>query len=47
MGLAYDPTSDFVRYTDGTVNHWYKMERAGVVMESGHVSALLRGHRRG
>ena len=21
MGLAYDPTSDFVRYTDGTVNH--------------------------
>jgi MYXO-CTERM domain-containing protein len=40
MGLAYDPTSDFVRYTDGTVNHWYKMERAGVVMESGHVSAF-------
>jgi hypothetical protein len=40
MGLAYDPTSDFVRYTDGTVNHWYKMERAGVVMENGHVSAF-------
>jgi hypothetical protein len=40
MGLAYDPTSDFVRYTDGTVNHWYKMERAGTVMENGHVSAF-------
>src|SRR6202142_2430781 len=40
MGLAYDPTSDFVRYTDGTVNHWYKMERAGVVMENGHVTAF-------
>ena len=40
MGLAYDPTSDFVRYIDGTVNHWYKMERAGVVVESGHVTAF-------
>jgi MYXO-CTERM domain-containing protein len=40
MGLAYDPTSNFVRYTDGTVNNWYKMERAGVVMENGHVSAF-------
>ena len=40
MGLAYDPTTDFVRYTDGTVNHWYKMERAGVVMENGHVTAF-------
>lgn len=40
MGLAYDPSSDFVRYTDGTINHWYKMERAGVVMENGHVSAF-------
>jgi MYXO-CTERM domain-containing protein len=40
MGLAYDPTSNFVRYTDGTVNHWYKMERAGTVMENGHVSAF-------
>jgi len=24
-GLAYDPTTDFIRYSDGTVNHWYKM----------------------
>ncbi len=40
MGLAYDPTTDFIRYTDGTVNHWYKMERPGVFMESGHVTAF-------
>jgi hypothetical protein len=37
-GLAYDPTKDFVRYTDGTVNHWEKMERPGVLMENGHVT---------
>jgi len=36
-GLAYDPTTDFVRYTDGTVNHWNKIERPGVVLEDGHV----------
>ena len=40
QGLAYDPTTDFVRYTDGTVNHWYKAERPGVVMQNGHVSAF-------
>jgi hypothetical protein len=39
-GLAYDPTADFVRYTDGTVNHWNKMERPGVYIENGHVSAF-------
>ena len=39
-GLAYDPTSNFVRYTDGTVNNWYNMERPGVVMENGHVAAF-------
>ena len=39
-GLAYDPTKDFVRYTDGTVNHWNKMERPGVVLEKGHVVAV-------
>src|ERR1022692_1997218 len=39
-GLAYDPTADFVRYTDGTVNHWNKMERPGVYIENGHVAAL-------
>jgi hypothetical protein len=39
-GLAYDPTSDFVRYTDGTVNHWNKMERPGIYIENGHVAAF-------
>jgi MYXO-CTERM domain-containing protein len=38
MGIAYDPTTDFVRYTDGTVNHWFKMERPGVFIENGHVT---------
>jgi hypothetical protein len=37
-GLAYDPTTDFVRYKDGTVNHWEKMERPGVFLENGHVA---------
>jgi MYXO-CTERM domain-containing protein len=40
MGLAYDPTADFIRYTDGTINHWYKIERAGVYLENGHVAAF-------
>ena len=40
QGLAYDPTTDFVRYTNGTVNHWNKMERPGVLIENGHVTAL-------
>jgi hypothetical protein len=35
-GLAYDPTTNFVRYPDGTVNHWDKMERPGVVLVHGH-----------
>ncbi|MFZ5496953.1 MAG: glycoside hydrolase family protein [Verrucomicrobiota bacterium] len=39
-GLAYDPRVDFVRYTDGTVNRWDKLERPGVVIENGHVIAL-------
>ena len=38
MGIAYDPTTNFVRYTDGTVNHWFKMERPGVFIENGHVT---------
>lgn len=39
-GIAYDPTKDFIRYTDGTVNHWNKLERAGIYMENGHVAAI-------
>ena len=37
-GLAYDPTANMVRYTDGTVNHWEKMERPGVLLINGHVT---------
>ncbi len=37
-GLAYDPTTNFVRYKDGTVNHWEKMERVNVYLENGHVA---------
>ncbi len=39
-GLAYDATADFVRYTDGTVNRWTKLERPSVYLENGHVTAL-------
>jgi hypothetical protein len=39
-GLAYDPRRDFVRYTDGTVNHWNKMERPSVILENGHIVAV-------
>lgn len=39
-GLAYDPTTNFTRYTDGTVNHWHKLERPGVLLENGHVTAV-------
>lgn len=39
-GLAYDPTIDFVRYTDGTSNRWYKLERPGIVLENGKIVAL-------
>jgi lysophospholipase L1-like esterase len=37
-GLAYDPTTNFLRYTDGTVNNWDKIERPGVILENGHVT---------
>lgn len=36
-GIAYDPTTSFVRYKGGTVNHWEKMERPNVYLENGHV----------
>ncbi len=40
QGVAYDPTKDFIRYTDGTVNHWNKLERPSVYLENGHVVAV-------
>jgi hypothetical protein len=39
-GLAYDPTKNFVRHTDGTVNRWIKLEQPGVHLENGHVAAV-------
>ncbi len=36
--MAYDPTNDFLRCTDGTVNHWEKIERPSVFLEDGHVT---------
>ena len=39
-GVAFDPSTDFIRYTDGTVNHWHNMERTGVYMENGHPAAF-------
>jgi hypothetical protein len=39
-GLAYDPREAIVRYPDGTVNHWTKLERPSVHLENGHVVAL-------
>jgi len=37
-GTAFDPRSNFLRYTDGTVNHWTKIERPGVYIEDGHIT---------
>jgi len=39
-GVAYDPRGDIVRYPDGTVNHWNKVERPSVCLENGHVVAM-------
>ena len=39
-GYAYDPTENSIRYTDGTVNHWTKLERPSVYIENGHVVAM-------
>ena len=39
-GYAYDPTSNMVRYTDGTINHWKLLERPSVYLENGHAVAM-------
>lgn len=39
-GVAYDPGAALVRYADGTVNHWNKLERPSVYIENGHVIAV-------
>ena len=33
-------SADFIRYTDGIVNHWNKLERPGVLIENGHLRAV-------
>ncbi len=38
MGVAYIPSRDFIKYTDGTVNHWTKIERPQVFLKDGHVT---------
>ena len=40
QGLAYDPRSaqQIFGYTDGTVDHWYKMERPNVLVENGLIT---------
>ena len=39
-GTAYDPRTSVIRYPDGTVNHWAKLERPSVYLENGHVVAM-------
>ena len=39
-GVAYDPREAIVRYPNGTVNHWNKVERPSVYIENGHVVAM-------
>jgi hypothetical protein len=40
QGLAYDPryAQQIFSYTDGTVDHWFKMERPNVVIENGLIT---------
>ena len=39
-GSAYQPDQNFLRYTDGTVNYWNKIERPNVYIEDGEVKAV-------
>jgi hypothetical protein len=40
QGLAYDPryAQQIFSYTDGTIDHWYKMERPSVLVENGLIT---------
>ena len=40
QGLAYDPryAQQIFSYTDGTVDHWFKMERPSVLVENGVIT---------
>ena len=39
-GHAYDAAANFIRYTDGTVNHWKHIERPRPYLVNGHVVAF-------
>lgn len=39
-GTAYTPDAGFLRYTDGTVNNWNKIERPNVYIEDGKLVAM-------
>lgn len=39
-GSAYEPDADFLRYTDGTVNNWNKIERPFAYVEDGKLKAF-------
>jgi hypothetical protein len=40
QGVAFYPKADFIRYSDGTVNHFGNLERPSVYLENGHVVAI-------
>ena len=39
-GTAYTPDADYLRYTDGTVNNWTKIERPNIYVEDGKIKAM-------
>lgn len=39
-GTAYTPQADFLKYEDGTVNRWTKLERPNIYVEDGKIKAM-------
>ncbi len=39
-GIAYSPNENFLRYEDGTVNNWAKLERPNIYVEDGTIKAF-------
>lgn len=39
-GTAYTPIADFLRYEDGTINNWAKIERPNIYVEDGKIAAM-------
>jgi hypothetical protein len=40
QGVAYQPSANMIRYTNGTINHWRLLERPFAYIENGHVVAF-------